>query len=203
MRTWGCCSSTLLSSLQLLSVHCISASCASGLRFCPLLAFPGLPRFPLFCDVIVYVLWFCLSVYALCVSSCGFLPPICGSVYYPLSVLFFCQKSLICVPSGFLSCVCSFILLFILVLSLLRREGLLLLWRVHAHGAQFWLLELEEARNAGPQRGSLVLREQECRLLLCRVVVVAGLEAGVRLRRIALVAGEGTKSIILEEVYCV
>jgi hypothetical protein len=65
------------------------------------------------------------------------------------------------------------------------------------------LLELKEARNAGPQRGSLVLREQECRLLLCRVVVVAGLEAGVRLRRIALVAGEGTKSIILEEVYCV
>jgi len=48
-----------------------------------------------------------------------------------------------------------------------------------------------------------VLREQECRLLLCRVVVVAGLEACVRLRRIALVAGEGTKSIILEEVYCV
>jgi hypothetical protein len=49
-------SSTLLSSLQLLSVHCISASYAPGLRFCPLLAFPGLRRFPLFCDVIVYVL---------------------------------------------------------------------------------------------------------------------------------------------------
>nr|TKR84070.1 hypothetical protein D5086_0000261030 [Populus alba] len=83
----------------------------------------GLPQFPLFCDVIVYVLWFCLSVYALCVSSCGFLPPVCGSVYSPLFVLFFCQKPLVCVPSGFLSRVCSFVLLFASILSLLRREG--------------------------------------------------------------------------------
>jgi hypothetical protein len=123
MRMQGCCSSTLLSSLQLIFVRCISASCAPGLRFCPLLAFLGLPRFPLFCDVIVYVFWFCLSVYALCVSSCGFFSPVCGSIYYPLSILFFCQKPLLCVPFGFLSCVCSFILLFVPVRSLLRREG--------------------------------------------------------------------------------
>jgi hypothetical protein len=40
-----------------------------------------------------------------------------------------------------------------------EKRRLLLLWQVHAHSAQFWLLELEEACNASPQRGSLVLRE--------------------------------------------
>jgi hypothetical protein len=31
----------------------------------------------------------------------------------------------------------------------IEKRRLLLLWRVHAHGAQCWLLELEEARSAG------------------------------------------------------
>jgi len=155
----GCCSSTLLSSLQLIFVHCISASCAPGLRFCPLLAFLGLPRFPLFCDVIVYVFWFCLSVYALCVSSCGFFSPVCGSIYYPLSILFFLPKAPPLCAFWF-SILCLFLYPPVRASQVsTEKRRLLLLWQVHAHSAQFWLLELEEARNASPQRGSLVLRE--------------------------------------------